>query len=340
MNDSTDTITTEFVEKDGYKCFHINSTALSTSDKSRHVEFDQSILGKIKPNETYTYSCWYMTENVQKGTTDNFLSVDYTSGNYGSGRTWFAAWTSQAINTNTQKWVKIETTSTASEYCDGAIELRLVPFFRDFTGDIYIRDLKLEKGNKATDWTPAPEDTQSDIDDVTNTLTNTRGDVSSLQSTTTQLSSQVETALSGISTNVTAISQVQTNLNDFKKTTQSDIKQSADSLKIELSNSIENTNKSLDNVNTTVSEMKSYMNFTTDSNSKPVLELGASDSNFKTRLSNSELAFMQGETKVAYISESKLNITEADINTSLKIGNFAFVPRSNGSLDFKKVGGS
>ena len=253
------------------------------------------------------------------------------------------------VTTSTDEYMNVTLTTEYKRYwitrtyesSDAQNSLLLFRVICDLsTGDVTVKNIKLEKGNKATDWTPAPEDTQSDIDDVTNALTNTRGDVSSLQSTTTQLSSQVETALSGISTNVTAISQVQTNLNDFKKTTQSDIKQSADSLKIELSNSIENTNKSLDNVNTTVSEMKSYMNFTTDSNSKPVLELGASGSNFKTRLSNSELAFMQGETKVAYISESKLNITEADINTSLKIGDFAFVPRSNGSLDFKKVGGS
>ena len=141
VNDSTDTITTEFVEKDGYKCFHISSTAFTTSDKSRHVEFYQSILGKLKSNETYTYSCWYLTENVQKGTTDNFLSVDYTSGNYGTYKTWFTAWTCQIINANTQKWVKLEATITASEYCDQAIDLRLIPFFRDFTGDIYIREI-------------------------------------------------------------------------------------------------------------------------------------------------------------------------------------------------------
>lgn len=33
-------------------------------------------------------------------------------------------------------------------------------------GYIYVRNIKLEKGNKATDWTPAPEDVQSEIDSV------------------------------------------------------------------------------------------------------------------------------------------------------------------------------
>jgi hypothetical protein len=34
---------------------------------------------------------------------------------------------------------------------------------RDITGDLYFRDLKLEKGHVVTDWTPAPEDTITDL---------------------------------------------------------------------------------------------------------------------------------------------------------------------------------
>ena len=37
-------------------------------------------------------------------------------------------------------------------------------------GEAKFRCLKLEKGNKATDWTPAPEDVNSNIDDVKNSL--------------------------------------------------------------------------------------------------------------------------------------------------------------------------
>ena len=37
---------------------------------------------------------------------------------------------------------------------------------------IFIKDLKIEKGTKATDWTPAPEDVQSGIDNAQNTANN------------------------------------------------------------------------------------------------------------------------------------------------------------------------
>ena len=36
--------------------------------------------------------------------------------------------------------------------------------------ELFIKNLKLEKGNKATDWTPSPEDIQSQINDILNRL--------------------------------------------------------------------------------------------------------------------------------------------------------------------------
>ena len=64
-------------------------------------------------------------------------------------------------------------------------------------------------------------------------------------------------------------------------------------------------------------------------------------SEFKTKLTNAELGFYQGENKVAYINNNQLNISKAEINQSLSIvgtspilsvGGFSFVVESNGSL--------
>lgn len=67
------------------------------------------------------------------------------------------------------------------------------------------------------------------------------------------------------------------------------------------------------------------------------LELGEVDNPLITRLVNGKLSFVLNGTEVAYISDNKLYITEAEILTSIIIGNFAFVPRTNGNLSFKKV---
>lgn len=65
------------------------------------------------------------------------------------------------------------------------------------------------------------------------------------------------------------------------------------------------------------------------------IELGKTGSNFKAVLNNSELGFYQSNTKIAYISNNELNITDAVISNSLSIGKFMWYPRANGNLSLK-----
>ena len=54
-------------------------------------------------------------------------------------------------------------------------------------------------------------------------------------------------------------------------------------------------------------------------------------------IENDRISFTQNGQEVAYFSNNKLNVTDADVVHSLRIGNFIFSPRPNGSLDFKKA---
>lgn len=57
-----------------------------------------------------------------------------------------------------------------------------------------------------------------------------------------------------------------------------------------------------------------------------------------TKISNGRISFLYNDTiEVAYISDNKLYITNAEILDSIVIGNFGFIPRANGNLSFKKV---
>ena len=55
------------------------------------------------------------------------------------------------------------------------------------------------------------------------------------------------------------------------------------------------------------------------------LELGASNQPFKARLTTTELAFYQGENKVAWISNNELHILTAIITQSIGVGTFLFI---------------
>lgn len=55
----------------------------------------------------------------------------------------------------------------------------------------YTRRFKLEKGNKATDWTPAPEDTEAKIESVSNDLAQANADIEMLNGRITSTASEV-----------------------------------------------------------------------------------------------------------------------------------------------------
>lgn len=67
------------------------------------------------------------------------------------------------------------------------------------------------------------------------------------------------------------------------------------------------------------------------------IELGEVNSSFKQLMTNEKNAFLDSGVEVAYFSNQKMYVTAAEISTSLQIGKFAFVPRMNGNLSFKKV---
>ena len=66
--------------------------------------------------------------------------------------------------------------------------------------------------------------------------------------------------------------------------------------------------------------------------------LGEVGNPLKLKIENDRIAFILNGLEVAYWSDSKFYITEAQILTSIRIGNYAFIPRTNGNLSFKWVG--
>lgn len=65
--------------------------------------------------------------------------------------------------------------------------------------------------------------------------------------------------------------------------------------------------------------------------------LGEVGNELELQISNDRISFLQDGAEVAYFSNRKLYVTDAEILHSLQLGNFAFMPRANGNLSFKKV---
>ena len=84
-------------------------------------------------------------------------------------------------------------------------------------------------------------------------------------------------------------------------------------------------------------ELASYIRGYQNEEGQPVLDLGALTSDIMLRQTNNRIQFIQSGAEVAYVSNNTLYITDGIFLVSLRVGDFAFIPRANGSLDFKKV---
>lgn len=102
--------------------------------------------------------------------------------------------------------------------------------------------------------------------------------------------------------------------------------------KKEIGGQIDSVNGTLDGLSKETAEIKNYMSFDGDA-----LTLGKSGNTFKTQITNQEWAILKNTEKVTYINNKTMYITDGQFTKSLNVGAFGFVPRENGSLDFKKI---
>ena len=81
-------------------------------------------------------------------------------------------------------------------------------------------------------------------------------------------------------------------------------------------------------------EISKYIRFV-DGN----IVLGEEGNTLTLQIANDRISFLDSGQEVAYFSNNKLYVTDGEFLHSLQLGSFAFMPRSNGNLSFKKVGG-
>lgn len=147
---------------------------------------------------------------------------------------------------------------------------------------LYIKNIKLEVGNKPTDWSPAPED----------------------YSTTTEMQSSINQTAESIKSTVAATYVNNETLSSYA--TKSQLEQTSTSL----TSRIQTTEKSVSGMSTTVKNVNDYMTFARENN-QPTLTIGSSSSSFRTKLTNTSEKFMQGDQTIM-----ELDGTTSTVKTS------------------------
>lgn len=211
--------------------------------------------------------------------------------------------------------------------------------------------VKFERGNKATDWTPAPEDVQEGIDNAQDSADEANDGLD-------DANNRLDTAESTIELLSDSISMLITDENGESMMTQTsdgwrfDISNITNSLE-DARETVDNLSGSVGNLNSTVKNLDqlidditkktAYIIMATDDEGNPCIELGKEDNPFKVRITNTSVDFMEGTSRIAYVSNKRLFIETAIIKNELQIGEgngFVWKRRSNGNMGLRWIGGA
>lgn len=196
----------------------------------------------------------------------------------------------------------------------------------DYSGT-YVSRIKLEKGNVATDWTPAPEDVQSQIDDKAS-------------------AEDLINAENGLSTAIGDLSNTVDGKVD-KSLYEEFLEHNAD-IQEQLSTSTANAQKDITKAlaRTATVEQKLgegaadwIFTHTKIRMSDDGITLGSEGSGSYLQITNDQISFYNGsKDPVAFINGGMLNINHAIFVESIQISEFMFSSEAPGHLTLRYVG--
>ena len=195
------------------------------------------------------------------------------------------------------------------------------------TGDsFYVRDIKVELGKVPTGWTPAPEDIGFAIDSEAEVIHQTI-----LEQRTEVLNTAQEYTVTALE-NYVEVSTYE----KFRESTESELKQTADQIEL----NFEQTTQQITNVNGDLLAISEVLEKHFEFNANG-LTIKAGEGSMNLILDNDIIRFVKNGQEFGWwdgVDFHTGNII-VEVNERAQFGNFAFIPRSNGSLSFLKVGG-
>lgn len=276
----------------------------------------------------WSYDIMYTAWNFPSGSnrTEFWMGQRYT--NAPSGQTGTGAWRSvtnhnlPVVGSNGCKlneWYHVTQVVTIPTQASANIGEQASIQFYNSSADVEasftarIKNVKLERGNIATDWTPAPEDLESRVTSAESSISNNSKEI--------KLKASQET--------VTALSK---DYNAYKKTT-TEFTQDIDGWRMDW-------NKLISTDEAEVASHQDYITF-----KKGDIILGDSASNLKLKLTKNSIQFKgTGDTEVtpdsdatAWITGKTFHIDTGEIKSSLKFGNILMKPTSGGNLAIGEV---
>lgn len=219
----------------------------------------------------------------------------------------------------TSEWTKHEIVFNAT-----SIDLK---FLFTTAGTYYIYHPKLEIGNTPTDWTPAPEDIEDKVDNVETDLSQKIVDQK-----TSIISDTEQIILSALKSYVAT-----GDYESYKETVSAQLAVMADEIKMTFETTSTQINTVDGNMQSQFNQFYKHISFTGDNG----IEIHDGNNSLTLTMDTDGISFKKNGEQFGFWDGNDFytgNIV-VEVNERAQFGNFAFVPRSDGSLMFLKVGG-
>lgn len=281
---------------------------------------------------TWSYDIMYTAWNFPSGTYHNELWMGQRYTTTSSGETATGAWTMVTAHElpvvgkygcELNKWFHVKKTLTIPKQASSNVRTSAVIQFYNSNANVAasftarLKNVKLERGNVATDWTPAPEDLATS-DDLNDKLTQFR------EETASNIDQTAEAIKSTVYDNVYLKGDIDTLISSVN----TEVTQTKDSWQVTFNQFQQTLNGITDSTDAQFDEIKKYIRFE-DGN----ILLGNSTSPLILKLRNDRIQFLQNGYEVAYISDQRMHNTVCEIIKQLKIGDSAWTVETNAAGD-------
>lgn len=281
---------------------------------------------------TWSYDIMYTAWDFPSGTYHNEFWIGQRYTNALSGETATGAWTMVTAHElpvvgkygcELNKWFHVKKTLTIPKQASSNVRTSAVIQFYNSNANVAasftarLKNVKLERGNVATDWTPAPEDLATS-DDLNDKLTQFR------EETASNIDQTAEAIKSTVYDNVYLKGDIDTLISSVN----TEVTQTKDSWQVTFNQFQQTLNGITDSTDAQFDEIKKYIRFE-DGN----ILLGNSTSPLILKLRNDRIQFLQNGYEVAYISDQRMHNTVCEIIKQLKIGDSAWTVETNAAGD-------
>lgn len=281
---------------------------------------------------TWSYDIMYTAWNFPSGTYRNEFWIGQRYTNALSGETATGTWTGVTFHDlpvvgqngcELNKWFHVKKTLTIPKQASSNVgTVASIQFYNSnanvaasFTARL--KNVKLERGNVASDWTPAPEDLAT-ADNVNDKLTELRQEVNS----------NIEQTGEAIKSSVYEKVYLKDDVDTLLSSVNTEVEQTKTSWQVTFNQLVKQLNDYSDGSDAAFDEIRKYIRFE-DGN----ILLGNSSSPLILRIRNDRIQFLQNGYEVAYISDQRMYNTTCEIINQLRIADSAWTVETNSNGD-------